>query len=133
MLTHIYCKQNNGKSKARILVPSDDGSRNIGKIKYGIFTKSNFHSDKHICHKHKAIGLDKGAFLKHILPNAQQIKCQDKVKQVTYQITVNIFKQFAIEDDLGCGPQLFCPVKYFQIERQTKSEFQIELNLGGSY
>ena len=131
MSTYTYCKQNNGETKDRILVPSDDYARNIGQIKYGIFTKFNFQSSKHICFKYKAIGLDEGAFLNYILPNALLIVCPDKEKHITYSIDVSLFKRMATSDDLGWGTQLFCPIKYFQAEHSNKPNIQMELNFGG--
>lgn len=131
MSTRIYSTQNNRKSKGRILVPSDNYSRNIGNIKDGIFTKFNFQSKKHICYRHQAIGLDQGAFTDYILPNATLIVCPDKRNHITYRITVSQFKQVAIKDDLGWGTQLFCPIKYFQTDRSHQSDMQLALNFGG--
>jgi len=117
--THVYCKLNSRKSKDRILVPSDDNSRNIGDIKDDIFTKFNFQSSKHICHKHNAIGLDIGAFKNYILPNATEIVCPDKEKSIAYSLSVPTFMQNAFKDDLGWGIQMFCPLKIWN-KTQTR-------------
>lgn len=131
MSTYANFKQNNGKSKERILVPSDFGSRNIGEIKDGIFNKFNFQSSKHLCHKYRAIGLDKGAFHNYILPNAQLIISQDKDTDITYRISVSLFQAMAIEDDLGWGSQLFCPLIHWQADRIKKYRCQMQFSFGG--
>jgi len=113
MSTYAYSKLKNRKSKDRVLVSSDDYSRNIGEIQDCIFTKFNFQASKHICHKHNAIGLDIGAFKNYILPNVTEIVCPDKEKSSTYSISVSTFMQNAFEDDLGWGMQLFCPLKFW--------------------
>lgn len=131
MPTPNHSKPNNKISKDRILIPSDDLSRNIGEIQGGIFTKFNFQSSKHICRKHKAIGLDIGAFENYILPNASEIVCPDKAQHITYRISVALFKANTISDDLNWGIQLFCPLTYFEVERHSKPKAQMELNFGG--
>ena len=116
MVRSIYCTtQENNK---RIAVRSDDNTRIIGEIVDHVFTKSKFNSAKHICHKHKAIGLDNGAFLNYILPNADVIVCPDKKQGITYSIDVTLFQTMAIEDDLSWGAQLFVPLKFWTIEKQ---------------
>lgn len=131
MLTHNYCKRTNQKYKERILVPSDDGNRNIGDIRNSIFTKFNFQSTKHICYKHNSIGLDEGAFFDYILPNSQFIVCPDNEKHITYTIRVSVFSSNAIFDDLGWGPQLFCPLKYWQVDYERQSQCQMQFSFGG--
>jgi len=131
MSTHTYCKQNRRKSKDRIIVPSDDFTRNIGEIKGGIFYKSNFKYPLHICHKYNAIGLDAGAVHDYIKPYARQIICRDKTRHITYAISVDLFIAEAILDDLGSGPQLFCPIKYLHAEPNTKAQLQLEFDFGG--
>jgi hypothetical protein len=129
--TYTYYRQNNRKSKERILVPSDNGSRNVGEILGGIFTKFNFQSTKHICYKHNSIGLDEGAFFDYILPNSQFIVCTDNEKHITYKIRVSVFRSNAIFDDLGYGPQLFCPLKHWQVEQKSQSQSQMQFSFGG--
>jgi len=97
-----------------VRVSSDDGEHVIGAIKDGIYTKSNWQSRKHLCHKHKAIGVDKGAFQDYIEPHARSIEVLDRDSSITYQVSVEGFRRYCIEDDLGWGPQLFCPLKHFQ-------------------
>lgn len=99
-----------------IRVPSDDGSRTIGIIRDGVFLKSNWHSKKHLCYKHNAIGLDRGAFLRYVEPLATLIIVHDEDTGREYRVSIEDFKQLAFEDDLGWGPQLFCKVKYWQVE-----------------
>lgn len=101
-----------------IKVPSDDGLKIIGIIENGIFVKCNFQVSKHICFKYQAIGLDKKAFEQYIKPNAYLIVCQDK-KNATYSITPNVFEANCIEDDLGWGSQLFCPVEFWSEEKSN--------------
>ena len=100
----------------RVLVPSDDGTRTIGTIKNGVFIKSNFHSSKHLCFKYDGIGIDRDAFRGYIQPSAVFIKCEDRDTSNTYTIKTGEFETVAIEDDLGWGAQLFCPLKYWQTE-----------------
>lgn len=105
---------NNGNG----LVYSDDGQRCIGRVKHGVFTKSNWHSKRHLCRKYRAIGIDKQAFKDYISPEATLIECFDKDTSTLYRINISDFTLHAIEDDLGWGPQLFCPIKYFEAEKQ---------------
>ena len=100
----------------KILVPSDDGDKTIGLIKSRVFFKSNWHSSKHLCFKHNAIGVDKRAWEEYILPYAERIECYDRDKDITYTVSVSDFEVYAIEDDLGWGAQLFCPLKFWQIK-----------------
>lgn len=94
-------------------VCSDDQTRIIGQIKNNTFIKSNFHSKRHLCHKYNAIGIDKGAFLQ-ILNTTEYIEVSDKDTGVTYSIPSKEFHAHCIEDDLGWGKQLFCPLKFFE-------------------
>lgn len=102
------------KVNGKLLVPSDDGTRTIGVVRKGVFYKSNFHSHKHLCYKHNAIGLDKKAFDDSILPYAERIECHDKDKDVTYIVNTTDFKLHCIEDDLGWGDQLFLPLPFWE-------------------
>jgi len=110
--THsAFCNTPPGK----ILVASDDGDKTIGLIKNGVFIKSNWHSGRHLCFKHNAIGVDKEAFENYVLPYAQQIECHDRDKDITYTVSVKDFEAHCIEDNLGWGIQLFCPLKFWQV------------------
>lgn len=100
----------------RVQVPSDDGTRTIGVIKNGVFIKSNFHSSRHLCFKYDGIGIDRDAFHGYIQPGAVLIKCEDKDTGNTYTIKPGEFETVAVEDDLGWGQQLFCPLRYWQTE-----------------
>ena len=101
----------------KIEVQSDDTTKTIGTIRDNVFSKSNFQCTKHICHKHRAIGLDKWAFMEVIRPYSHLIKCEDKQKGLSYCITTQDFETNSIIDDLGWGSQLFCPLKYWMAER----------------
>jgi|GEM_PF-1408832 len=126
-MVYVHCN----KIKSKIIVPSDDGSRNIGEIRNKIFIKFNFQSSKHICYKHNAIGLDEVAFFDYILPTAQFIICHDDDKHITYKIRVAVFRSNAIFDDLGYGPQVFCPLKHWQLEHERQSQCQMQFSFGG--
>lgn len=124
-------KQNNGK----IAVRSDDGNRVIGFIdtERRIFVKSNWHSDKHLCRKHNAIGIDKGAFQNYIEPLARLVVVPDKTTGNTWQIAVEDFTEHSIEDDLGWGRQIFCPLSAFSVvEPDSNRPRQLVLSLGGA-
>jgi len=98
-----------------IRVPSDDGSRIIGVIRYSTFTKSNWHYSKHMCWKHRAIGLDRGAFTDYVKPLATTIIVTDKGTGREYRVSVEDFERLSIEDDLGWGEQLFLPLRYWEV------------------
>jgi len=115
MVCSMYSTSRNNK---RIAVPSDDGTRKIGEIVNHVFTKFKFNSVKHICYKHKAICLDKRAFLDYILPNADSIVCPDKKRGTTYKIDVSLFNNLAKEDDLSWGAQLFVPLAFWTKEKK---------------
>lgn len=113
-----YCEAPNAKSQSFdgvIRVLSDDGSRVIGIIRDSTFIKSNWCSTRHLCRKHNAIGLDRGAFLNYVEPLATLIVVPDKDTGREYRASVEAFKRFAFEDDLGWGPQLFGKLEYFQL------------------
>jgi hypothetical protein len=99
---------------------SDDGGRVIGIIRDRTFIKTKWHSSKHLCFKHHAIGIDKGAFEAYVLPSTEQIKCHDRDKGVTYTVSTADFKLHTIEDDLGWGTQLFCPLEYWQVQSNAR-------------
>jgi len=120
-------KYSSTAQKQRVTVPSDNGNRIIGTIRNGVFYKSGFKSRKHICRKHKAIGLDIGAFFHHIKPNASHIECKDKVEGVTYSITTHDFESHSIIDDLGTGRQLFTPLKFWTVTEQHPAIKQLGL------
>jgi hypothetical protein len=109
--------QSNTTTKDKILVPNDDGTRTIGVIKNHTFIKSNFNSSKHVCHKYKAIGIDLGAFNNYIKPNTQLIRCPDKSNCTTFSIPTGDFESNAFIDDLGCGNQIFCPLKFWLTQK----------------
>lgn len=109
---------------AKVLVPSDDGTRTIGVIKRGVFVKSNFHSKKHLCFKYDAIGIDNEAFRGYIAPTADIIKCEDRDTGTTYTIRTPDFQAVAIADDLGWGSQLFVPLRYWETRN---SNYQLSL------
>lgn len=119
------------KANNKILVPSDDGTRVIGVIRRGVFTKTNWHSRKHLCFKHDAIGIDKAAFQDYVLPHAEQIKCPDRDTGITYVISTADFKFHCIEDNLGWGVQLFCRVRYFKVEDNLYGQLKFNLSEGG--
>jgi len=104
------------KVNGKLLVPSDDGTRTIGVVRKGVFHKSNFHSHKHLCYKHNAIGIDKKAFEDYVLSYAKHIECHDRDKNTTYAISTTDFELHSIEDDLGWGIQLFCPLRHWRVE-----------------
>ena len=120
-------KSLNGK----VLVPSDDGQHIIGQIKEGVFTKGNWQSSKHLCYKHNAIGIDKKAFEDYVLPHTQLIECHDRDKNITYTVSINDFKLHCIEDDLGWGAQLFCPLKYWQVQANGERVRQLAFIFAG--
>jgi|APSaa5957512622_1039677.scaffolds.fasta_scaffold69069_2 hypothetical protein len=99
----------------KILVPTDDGKKNIGEITDRVFTKFNYHSKRHFCKKHQGIGLDQGAFTYYVLPHADTIDCQDKDSGNVYTISVDKFKRHLVEDNLGWGEQCFVSIKYWQV------------------
>ena len=111
-----------------IRVLSDDGRRIIGIVKGFSFTKTNWHSTKHICRKYQAIGLDHTAFLNQIMSSANLIIVPDKDTGREYRVTVEDFKRFAIMDNLGWGLQLFLPLRYWRvIEPDGEESFQLSL------
>ena len=103
------CNTNNGT-----LVRSDDGKRFIGLLQDGAFKKVGWQSSKHLCHRYGGIGIDAGAFRNFVERFAQFIEVDDEYVGVCYRISVECFRQHSIEDDLGWGSQLFCPLKYFE-------------------
>ena len=111
-------QSSNGDSR----IYSDDGTRVIGIVRNYTFTKSNWHSTKHLCWKHKAIGLDHMAFLYQVEPFASQIVVLDKDTGKEYRVSMEVFKQLAIEDDLGWGLQLFLPLKYWEVTEPDGSK-----------
>jgi hypothetical protein len=117
----------NSKSSSKLLVPSDDGTKTIGAIINNIFTKSNFNSARHICFKYQAIGLDYAAFNNYILRYAKLIKCPDYSRGVTYTINTADYQDNGFIDNLGWGYQLFCPLKYWQIDRIPTINKQLNL------
>lgn len=126
-----YCEPRNTKSQSSngiVRVPSDDGSRVIGVIKDSTFSKSNWHSTKHLCWKHKAIGVDKVAFIDYVVPFADLIIVHDIDTGREYRASVEDFKQFAIADDLGCGEQLFVPLRYWEVI-EPNGPRPVQLNL----
>lgn len=103
-----------GQVTGRIDVRSDDGERSIGYIDGDfVFHKYNWRSSKHLCRNYAAIGIDKGAFEHSIAPFATVIEIHDKDTEITYSMSVDGFQEHCFEDDLGWGPQLFCPLKHF--------------------
>lgn len=132
-MSYCDCKEvehGNQYSESSIRVLSDDGSRVIGTIKDSTFTKSNWHSTKHLCWKHKAIGLDLSAFLYQVEPFATQMVVQDKDTGREYTVSVEDFKRFAIEDNLGWGAQLFLPLKYWEVTKPDGNR-PLQLSLWG--
>jgi len=108
-----------------LTVYSDNGKRIIGKVKNGTFTKYNYHSDRHYCYKHKAIGIDKGAF-ETVQTVSDLILVPDKTTGNAYIISVEDFQSNCIEDDLNWGPQVFCPLKHFKkVETTTDGVHQM--------
>ncbi len=100
----------------------DDGQRCIGEIRYGVFTKFNWRSSRHLCRKYEAIGIDEGAFTYCIEDYASSIKVPDLDTRKTYLISIQQFRLNCIKDNLaGWGPQLFCPLQYFQVMATEKS------------
>lgn len=110
-------------TRRKIKVYSDDGRVVIGVIRNGVFRKCGFQSRRHICRRHNAIGLDRRAFLESIKPNAMLIVCPDSSSGIEYKISVADFEANAIEDDLGCGLQLFCPLQYWQKTNSAQLSF----------
>ena len=99
----------------KTLVPSDDGKRIIGVIADSTFTKSNWRSSRCLCRRYNAVGIDKGSLHNHILPFATLIVVPDRDTDKTYHISVDKFRCYSIEDDLGWGVQVFCPLSQFEI------------------
>ena len=98
-----------------IRVLSDDGSKTIGIIRDLVFIKSNWHSTKHLCRKHNAIGLDRASFLNYVEPFATLIVVPDKDTGREYRVSVEHFKTFSLDDDLGWGPQMFLQLEFFEV------------------
>ena len=96
-------------------VLSDDGTRIIGEIQDSTFLKLDGQSTEHLCNRHNAIGLDKAIFLTYILPFVSLIVITDSDSGMEYKATVEDFKEFAIEDDLGYGTQLLLPLVYWSV------------------
>jgi len=97
-----------------------DGGKIIGEIKDSIFTKFKWHSSKHLCHKYNAIGLDSGA-LAFIIGLAFLMRVYDLDTGKTYEISIDDFQRYGIEDDLGWGSQIFCPITRFCIQEPDSS------------
>jgi hypothetical protein len=89
--------------------------RITGITRDSTFVKSDWRSTKDLCHKHKAIGLNKAAFLRYILPFFTFIAVPDKDTRTEYRSTVEDFRQFAIEDDRGKRVKLCLPLIYWSI------------------
>ncbi len=115
-----------------IRVPSDDGSRTIGIIRDGVFLKSNWRSSKHLCRKYQAIGIDKGAFWNYVEPLATAFIVSDQDTGKEYRVSIEDFKQLGLEDDLGWGPQLFCPLKHFQVT-EPNGKKPVQLSFFGGF
>jgi hypothetical protein len=129
---HFSRSQNSVNSLAKILVPSDDETRNIGIIKNRVFVKANFHSKRHLCRRYNAIGIDAGAFQEYILVCAESIEVQDRDENTTYMTTVKEFQSHCIQDDLGWGSQLFLPLPYWEkLERNAANPRQLALAFTG--
>ena len=92
---------------------SDDGTRIIGEIQDSTFI--SWQCTEHLCNRHNAIGLDKAIFLTYILPFVSLIVITDSDSGMEYRATVEDFKEFAIEDDLGYGTQLLLPLVYWSV------------------
>ena len=118
MSTYAYSNNNIRKDKGRLDVHSDDGSRKICWIKEGVFYKYNFDVNKHVHRNFKAIGIDEGAFLNTIQLNAGEIICEDRHAGLRYVISVASFKANGFISDLKFGRQLFCPLKWWTVEKR---------------
>ena len=98
-----------------IRVHADNGGKDIGIIKDGVFTKWGFTS-RSICWKHKAIGLDKCAFEETIARYAHTILVPVKDRDFVYRIAVDDFQEHCFEDCLSpkIGEQVFCQLMYWE-------------------
>lgn len=99
-----------------IRVHADNGGRDIGIIKDGVFTKWGFTS-RSICWKHKAIGLDKRAFERVIGRYAHTILVPVKDRDFAYRIAVDDFREHLFGDCLSSkiGSQVFCKLTYWEV------------------
>jgi hypothetical protein len=129
---HSTTPKNPVNIASKIVVPSDDGARTIGIIRKGVFTKANFHSRRHLCHRHNAIGIDKGAFQNYILPYARHIEVYDRDQAIGYRVSLADFESHCIEDDLGWGVQLFLPLPCWERrDGNSNKPKQLAFPLGG--
>jgi len=87
----------------------------IGEIHDSTFFRSDWHSTTHVCRKHKAIGLNKAAFLQYILPFATVIVVPDKNTGRKYTATIKDFREYAIEYDKGRRIELCLPLVYWSV------------------
>jgi len=99
-----------------IRVHADNGGKDIGLIKDGIFTKWGF-SSRCVCWKHKAIGIDRRAFEQTIARYAHTILVPEKDTKVVHRIAVDDFQEHCFRDclSLRIGEQVFCPLLYWEV------------------
>ena len=96
-------------------VLSAGGNSVIGEIQDAAFIRSDWHSTKDLCRRHKAIGLDKATFLQYILPFVTVIVVPDKDTRMEYRASVKDFRQYAIEHDRGRRIKLCLPLIYWSV------------------
>lgn len=105
----------NGKKLIR-----SEGGKVIGFINDGVFTKSNWHSSRHLCRRHNAIGLDRTSIVEIIGEIGMEgiIRVPDLDTGLTYEVTALVFWRNRIEDNLGMGLQCFLPLSLWQSKRE---------------
>lgn len=118
-------------TNGKIPVHSDDGKRIIGEITDGIFTKSNWHSKKHLCFKYRSIGIDKGAVDDYVVPLATSICIPDRDNNGReYRADIEHFIRHSFEVDLGWGVQRHMKLDLWQvIEHDSDRPRQLSLTL----
>ena len=94
-----------------------------GIIQDSTFTQSDWHSTTHFCRKHKAIGLDKIAFLQYILPFVTFIAVPDKDTRMEYRASVKDFRQYATEHDRGRRVKLCLPLIYWSVTEPDGTKY----------
>jgi hypothetical protein len=100
----------------------------IGSVKDRVFRKSGFHSSKHLCRRHNAIGIDREAFFAIFeeIRGKGIIRVRDLDTGLVYESTASNFFHNRIEDDLGSGPQYFLPLNLWNVKQQGQQPLALE-------
>ncbi len=102
-----------------MIVRSTDGTRIIGSIELGTFTK-RVRGTVHMLRIPRGWGIDLQPFITSIRPNCHTIIIEAIASGIKYKVSTKLFDDKKMYLNRGFSPQYVLPIKYWMVTTKTQ-------------